>query len=486
MRIFLLVFSSTFLCGRLLCDVPGIPVPEAEIYPSLRMECLGRELTGIISDNLTDMLWNPARLPEKNGIAGEFPNRLVCVIPGPLGLRLGVCGKIKTCGNESFRERTSSVYDDEYYSLDKEEWQQEQWRGALLISKKLSDKTTFGIKYKYDNSPYSMKDISVRNSLDSTSNHYDYYRDIDIREHNYEYKNSTLAHSITLGWFRNLGKSSSIELISDFQLNDESTNLYSEQEDFDSTVRISQYSPTSGHVSMSARTNNSFTKEEAIVSPFSIGVGGKYSNKLSDMLTFHIAGMTYAGKGKAKSSALDSSFYFYRYDRYDYDGSDTTNYSSDTTISSDFSHDSLEGEATVVTGFLKAGGEINVTSDLVAGFGVCVSYEYLNLPMQGTLCGEELEESYSSKTIYIKVPFGMEYTIGKGLSFRLGLLATETYSSSILEEKGQKTETSSLCGPSFTKTAGFGWKLFKNLNIDVAATPLMNVYSWRIQVSYVL
>lgn len=483
-----LVVGGIFLCGKILSDVPSVPMPESNISPSLRMQGLGSELTGIMTDNLTDMLWNPARLPMQNEIVGEYPNKVICVFPGPFGLKLGTVGEISRYISNYSTESSYSEYYDKYYYFNKQESYLVQQNGILLISKNISDKSVFGIKYKYENFPYEMKEISVYNKLDTTQSPYDYYRVVKNGRNSLKNNRTDLTHSFTIGWFQELSKNSDLELLFGVQLNDRNTYSFSERKYSDTTFRKRQYNDTSGYVNFVANNRMDFLgKQNDIATPVSIGIGGKYSKKLSDRLTFRIASMTYVGKGTVKSiSDSGSSYHFRRAYYYSYVGADTTWYSDSSSYSSVVPGDSLTGEAIVVSGFFKTGGEINVASNIIAGFGLYLSYSYLDLPIKGIIDTVPTEESYSYKSISIGIPFGFEYTFPKDISLRIGLLAIGRYHSSIIEENNVRIEVSYFRGPFFTKTAGFGWKLSPSINLDIYARGFTNVEAWSFQIGYKL
>ncbi|OYD15224.1 hypothetical protein CH333_06135 [candidate division WOR-3 bacterium JGI_Cruoil_03_44_89] len=473
-----------------------IPPPKTDDEISMRIRGIGRYLAGIVSDTITDMLWNPARLPSKSFISLRVPNRIITSLPGPLKTRWGILleGSYHKSENEHRDTEPSYHYPywdyhyTDYLSSGSRYHSNKTYKGALLGSKQVTPNTCIGLRLDYHLNPH--KSSGERIYRYTRESKYDGHERLNIRDYIDEHNSAdtTSSYSFCIGTLSSIWKSD-LEIVLGYKQQKETgkflnSGTHTNHEEYTSTH------DSTTHIDIHNDESEGLANEYDFLNPKIWSLGLRLSRDITPTSTFRTIAVLYSGCGDAQREEknLDYDYHDYHYSHSDPETSyvygDTTElYQEDETI--------LDGDASILGGFLALGQEFSVSPQLSAGVGIRISYERSEVKLEGTR--DEVYDTLTSHSMlkekdivrrtYIYLPVGIEYKPIPEIALRFGVDIYGFYHFSEKNANGWYNRSEYTDGPNYDLSfgAGYKWRRFK---FDIYTMDIAAVRSWDIEMGY--
>jgi len=458
---------------------------------SIRIKSMDRNLVGIVSDTITDMFWNPARLPSKSFISYQIPNRLITSFPGPFGSRWGILleGSYSKSESENRYTEPSDIYIyTDYLRSRSGSYFRNRYKGALLGAKQITPNTCVGLRLDYSLKPY--KESEKRVFRYTRERDFDSRTLLSIREDVDEYTraDTVSSYSFSIGTLSSIWNSD-LEIILGFvskkvaiPLQDMETNSnYNEAtEIYDSIIDVDIY-------------NNEYQwmlDEYDFLNPKLWTLGFRFSKKITPTSTFRTVATVYRGSGDSQRRR-DNQDYYYRYRYHSHTDPDTSYIRSDTSETYEEIESILEGDVSILGGFLVLGQEFNFSPKISLGVGIKVSYERSELRLEGTKY--EIDDTLTSQSVidemdiekraYIYLPLGIEYKPIPEIVLRAGFSIHGSYQFSEDKINGESFKSKYVKGPFYDISIGAGLN-WKQLDFNIYARDISAIRLWDIEVGY--
>lgn len=498
--IVMLISPSSF-ASDVFVSYESLSLPK-RVYPepytksseiSMRIRGIGAHLSGIVSDTLTDMLWNPSRLPSVSFISFRVPNRIVASLPGPLETRLGILLE----GNYSISESKYSdtvppdhdLYYTDYLRRESRCSSSKKYKGALIGAKQVAPETFIGLRLDYYLEPKESNGDMVY--LYAFERLYDSSEDLrnrdDVGEHNSA--DTTSSYSFSIGLLSSI-LDSDLEVVLRFREQKEESHFLNWRKGFEHREYTTTYDSII-HVNIDNYESEMLENKYDLVDPETWNLGARLSKDVTDVLTFRSIATFYRVYGDIQSNGENLSYFYGDY-YYSYSDPDTFYAYGDTIELYEEGIASLEGEASILGGSLTFGFEFNLSSQLSGGAGIGFSYERDEVELEGsrdetndTLTSHfTVEEKDIESNAYIYVPIGIEYRPVPEVALRTGLNLYGSYY--FLEENidGKYYMSKSTSGPYYDLSfgAGYNWRHF---HFDIYTKDITEVWSWDIELAYI-
>lgn len=488
-RLFVSLLFGSFLLG----SPASYASPSKTDEISLRIRAVNSHLAGIISDTITDMLWNPARLPSKSFVSFYVPNRIVTSLPGPLKTRWGILleGSYRESENE-YRETKPFYYWDyhytDYLSSSSSCYSSNTYRGVLLGSKQVNPNTSIGLRLDYSLRPY--KSSSNRIYRHTRERNYDSYEWLDSRDDTGERNSAdtTSSYSLTIGTLSSIWKSD-LEIVLRYRNQKEIGHFLDSRGD----SRYEEYTRTSDSTTHTNIHNSKFERladEYNHLNPQIWSLGLRLSRDITPASTFRTIATFYKGHGDAQRERKNMGYY-YRDSYYSYSDPDTSYARGDTSESYREDESVLDGDADILGGFLALGQEFTISPQLSGGIGIRISYERSKVNFEGSkdevydtsTSHSMVEEIDIERRTYIYLPMGVEYRPIPEFAIRGGVNLCGSYRFSEESTNGEYNRLKYTKGPDYDLSFGIGynWRRFK---FDIYTMDIAALWSWNIEVGY--
>jgi len=470
-------------------DYISILKPEDEF--SMRIKSMDRNLIGIVSDTLTDMLWNPARLPSKSFIICQIPDKLITSLPGPFGSRWGLLleGSYYKSESENRDTEPSDIYIyTDYLKSISSKYSRNTYKGALLGAKQVTPNTSIGLRLNYSLKPY--KSSGERVFRYTRERDYGSRELLSIREDvdKYTKADTISSYSFSIGTMSSIWDSE-LEIILGFA----SKKVTSPLQDMETN---SDYDEATGtydsiiYVDIHHNESQWISNEYDFLNPKIWTLGFRFSRKLTSTSTFRTVATIYRGSGDAKRRR-ENQDYCYRYQYYRYTDPDSSYIRGDTTETSEEVESILEGDASILGGFLALGQEYNFSPKITLGVGIKVLYERSELRLEGTkyevddtlTSQSDIDEISIERRTYIHLPLGIEYKPIPEIALRTGFSIHGSYQFAEDKINRESTRTKYVNGPYYNISIGVGLN-WKRLNFDIYARDISAIKLWDIEVGY--
>ncbi|MCK4330131.1 hypothetical protein KAX02_09840 [candidate division WOR-3 bacterium] len=478
---------------------PRKPYPES--YPkndeiSLRIRGINKHLAGIVSDTITDMLWNPARLPSKSFISFRVPNRIVTSLPGPLKTRLGILleGSYSESENK-YREKEPSYYYWDYHYTDylnshSSSHSGNTYKGVLLGSKQVNPNTCIGLRLDYSLKPNTSSDDWIYRY--TRERNYDSYERLDSRDDIREYNgaDTTSSWSLGIGILSSIRKSD-VEIVLMYRNQKELGHFLDSRRENGYGEYIRTYDSTT-YTDIHNFESERLAEEYDFLNPQIWSLGMRLSRDITPTSTFRTIATLYKGYGDAQRERKNLRYYYEdRY--YSYSDPDTFYAHGDTSESYQEDESVLEGDANILGGLLALGQEFSVSPKLSGGVGIRISYEKSEVKLTGTrdevydtlTSHSAIEEKSIGRKTYVYLPMGIEYRPIPEIAVRFGISIYGFHH--LLEENTSEGYSKSKYtnGPYYNISfgAGYNWKRFK---FDIYTMDVAAIKSWEIELCYSL
>ena len=458
---------------------------------SMRIKSMDRNLIGIVSDTITDMLWNPARLPSKSFISCQVPHRLITSFPGPFGSRLGILLEGSYYKSESENRYTEPsgihIYTDYLRSIS-DKYSRNTYKGALLGAKQVTPNTCVGLRFDYSFKPYKNSEKYVFRYIRERD--FDSHTLLSIREDINEYtKSDTVSsYSFSIGTLSSIWNSD-LEIILGFA----SKKVASPLQDMETNSDYDEYTETYDsiiNVDIYNYENQWMLDEYDFLNTKLWTLGFRFSKKITPTSTFRTVATVYRGSGDSQRRR-ENQDYYYRYRYHSHTDPDTSYIRSDTSETYEEIESILEGDVSILGGFLVLGQEFNFSPKISLGVGIKVSYERSELRLEGTKY--EIDDTLTSQSVidemdiekraYIYLPLGIEYRPIPEIALRAGFSIRGSYQFSEDKINGESTRTKYVNGPYYDISIGAGLN-WKRLDFDIYARDISAIRLWDIEVGY--
>ncbi|MCK4351883.1 hypothetical protein KAW65_00565 [candidate division WOR-3 bacterium] len=466
--------------------------PKVSAETSLRIASMGKQLSGIVADPVTDMLWNPARLSPESFLLFQLPNKLFTTFPGPKNTRWGLFLKGDYSSSTSESEDTGLPNPDytSYINRSKSENSSKIYKGILLGSSKVSSNTCIGMRFKYESRPSQ----HISDYYHQSTYEYEYddgsYRRLQTHESTNKNRrgNTFSSYSLRLGSFSELGNTD-LEFFLKFDSQGDTSYNFSSYSSGNYREYERTYDSTT-HINIDDDAYERLTDEGNGSKPRIFGCGIKLSRHFSPSSVLRAIGTFHIGSGNAKVDRRDRNYYLHEYS-HSYSSPDTSYIIADTSESIDEEQDLLDGSERLIEGSFILGQELLITPQLLVGVGAKVYYYNSELRVEGTR--DEIEDTSSSHTnikekdihtdIDIYLPLGIEYKPIKPFSIRFGVTIYGKYDFSDRKTDGHYHSSKSTSGPDYTLNFGLGYN-WRRFNISIYTYDITNIYSWNTEASY--
>jgi hypothetical protein len=468
-----------------------LPLLTGEDIFSTRIRSMDKNLAGIVSDTITDMLWNPARLPLKSFISCQIPNRLLTSLPGPFKSRWGILleGSYNKSESEySYPEPSGSYIYTDYLRSRNYNYSRNTYKGALLAAKQFRPNTTIGFRFDYSLKPYKNSEEYVyRYTRESTFND---RVSLSVRESVNEHiiADTVSSYSFSIGALSSIWNSD-LEIILGFT----SKKVASSLQDMYTNNDHDEYTYTYDSIIRIDTRNYEYERmsdKYDFLNPKIWTLDLRFSKSITPISTFRTVATIYRGSGDSERRRANQ-YYYYRDQYYSYTSSDTSYIRSDTSETYDEVEYILGGNARILGGFIASGQEFLLSPKISLGVGIKVLYERSEIRLEGTKY--ETEDTLSSQSAvaemdierraYIYLPLGIEYKPIPEIALRAGFNIYGTYQFSEDQIDGESVGNKKVDGPSHNINigAGFNWERF---NFDVYARDISAIDRWDIEACY--
>ncbi|MCK4321755.1 hypothetical protein KAX08_04475 [candidate division WOR-3 bacterium] len=455
---------------------------------SHRIVAMDRDLSLIVKDSLTDMLYNPANLMVRNLLFLRYPYRIGVVSPFPFKMRFGAFlegfyNKISSSENQS---SSSRLYYDEFFSKRTyiEERKDENYKGVFLMAKDISPSTSLGIRYTYAINNF-IKEREIEDTIYYEDNEdnlriikregYDLYRD------NIEDKIS--SHTIVLGVHTVFSNEINLECLLGFKKEEEHFIYENLDKDF---YLYEDWRIYDGDSSYYKRRNvrDNFIDESVSSIPIIGNFGIRLFKESEKIRRVAVCSFSWGEGDEERERSKDR----YRLDeRYNSRWNDTTYSSGDTLTDSIYNLLSVKGDRNIFAISSALGEERKILPNLMVGYGIRLFY----IRDESQLEGEKIEEDTTSiKVTYIdreakvSFPIGFEYKPIKEIAIRIGGSIYGVYDF-YKEKVGENYESRErIRGPYYRINSGLGFNIKDKLIIDVLAGDLTNIKNWKVELIY--
>jgi hypothetical protein len=454
---------------------------------SYRMSALGSNLEGIIPDEYTDILANPARLATRD------KNKTMYAKIGDQGSPIGVSlfttngyGFIVEGSEDIYRE--DNVYSDIQYSSDynalrdtvnKFNSQQENLNLAILKGYQFNDKYSFGYAASIERTLSVYDSIQKNTTIDKDLiNNTEIYR---YETNNKDEKTSTeISAKITLAALKKISTKKEEDFLMHITVKQLETSNITNYQAFTDLDPDLDGKDNYGYNTSSPDYHNYFDNLKREQKPLpKVGIGFEY--KLRENIKDNVKETTMFGVSwQPKKIEINNV----------QDGKDLSVLGTHITTTTYSYINKVTGDANVYTMFYSYGKAITKEKLLIAyALRGDVDYTKTDNSITKPLVQEETlnSEIYNAK---IGVSVGMEYTAFSKLVFRLGISPYVNYN-----ETNQKIITTTdnkvaATNKEFTQnslfTAGFGFYPCETFGIDIYTTKdVLSLENARVQMKYI-
>jgi len=493
-KILVFLLLGTFWLGTSLTRASELYSGNDEI--SLRIRSIDSHLAGIVSDTITDMLWNPARMPSKSFISFQVPNRIITLLPGPMKTRWGILLEGSYQESESEHRETGPshyrYYYTDYLSSISSSYSRKTYKGALLGSKQATPNTCIGLRLDYQLKPYKNSGDRLYRSTYYYESNYDSHHQLEIRDAVREYNSAdtTSFYSLSVGTHSSIWKSN-LEIVLKYGKQKEASHFLDNWRDIRYAKYIRTYDSTT-YIDIYNNESEELSDEYNFLNPKIWSLGFRLSRDITPASTFRTIALFYTGWGDAHRKRGNLG-YNYR-DRYhSYSDPDTFYAYIDTIESYHEDEATLDGDANILGGFLAIGLEFNVSPQFTGGTGIRISYKRNEVKLEGakkevndTLTSHSIVEEKEIKRIaYVYLPLGIEYRPIPEFAIRGGVNLYGFYHFSEENLNGRYNKSKNFSGPNYTLSFGVGYT-WRRLKFDIHTMDIAAVKSWNIEVAYSL
>ena len=470
------------------------PYPNNEEI-SLRIRGINRYLAGIVSDTITDMLWNPARLPSVSFVSFQFPNRIITSLPGPLKTRWGILLEGNYYESENvYREKEPPYYYWDYHYTDylnshSSSYSGNTYKGVLLGSKQVNPNTCIGLRLDYCLMPYKNSDDWIYRY--NRERNYDSYERLDSRDDIREYNgaDTTSSWSLGIGILSSIRKSD-VEIVLMYRNQKELGHFLDSRRENGYGEYIRTYDSTT-YTDIHNFESERLAEEYDFLNPQIWSLGMRLSRDITPTSTFRTIATLYKGYGDAQRERKNLRYYYEdRY--YSYSDPDTFYAHGDTSESYQEDESVLEGDANILGGLLALGQEFSVSPKLSGGVGIRISYEKSEVKLTGTrdevydtlTSHSAIEEKSIGRKTYVYLPMGIEYRPIPEIAVRFGISIYGFHH--LLEENTSEGYSKSKYtnGPNYNISFGAGYNR-KRFRFDIYTMDITAIKSWDIELAYI-